>query len=116
MSKLEELPAKIDGLTAQVLQVRVEMGSEFSAVRREMQAMGDGIVGQLRGEMRASTDGLRSQLLDAIGEMHAIAMREIVDLGDRMDAGFVGMRAEVRAFREETLAGLQTIQDRLPPR
>ena len=99
----ESFTKGIDELTCQILHLRAEMGSEFSAVR---------------GEVRASTDGLRSQLLDEIGKMYALTMKQIIDLGDRVDAGFAGiagMRAEVRTFREDTLAGLKTIQDRLPP-
>jgi len=87
VTKLPELPAKVDALTGQIL--------------------------HLRG---ASADGLRTQLLDEIGKMHALTMAQIIDLGDRLDAGFAGMRAEVRTFREEMLAGLKMIQDRLPPR
>jgi len=101
VTKLPELPAKVDALTGQILHLRGETGSEFSDVRREM---------------RASADGLRTQLLDEIGKMHALTMAQIIDLGDRLDAGFAGMRAEVRTFREEMLAGLKMIQDRLPPR
>ena len=36
MTKLEELPSRIDDLTLQVSQLRTEMRAEFSAVRAEM--------------------------------------------------------------------------------
>ena len=36
MTKLEELPGRIDDLTLQVSQLRTEMSAEFSAVRAEM--------------------------------------------------------------------------------
>jgi hypothetical protein len=36
VTRLEELPARIDDLTSQVSQLRTEMRAEFSAVREEM--------------------------------------------------------------------------------
>ena len=36
VTKLEELPGRIDDLTLQVSQLRTEMSAEFSAVRAEM--------------------------------------------------------------------------------
>ena len=54
MTKLEELPARIDDLTSQVSQLRTEMRDEFSAVRTEMAA---GFAGA-----EAKTDGLAVQM------------------------------------------------------
>ena len=48
MTKLEELPARVDGLTSQVLQLRQEMRAEFSAVRVDMQALNDRTMSQMR--------------------------------------------------------------------
>jgi hypothetical protein len=53
VTRLEELPARIDDLTSQVSQLRVEMRDEFSAVRTEMAA------GFAAGEVK--TDGLAVQ-------------------------------------------------------
>ena len=54
VTRLEELPARIDDLTSQVSQLRVEMRDEFSAVRTEMAA------GFAAGEVK--TDGLAVQM------------------------------------------------------
>jgi outer membrane murein-binding lipoprotein Lpp len=54
VTRLEELPARIDDLTSQVSQLRVEMRDEFSAVRTEMAA------GFASAE--AKTDGLAVQM------------------------------------------------------
>ena len=40
MTRLEQLPARIDDLTLQVSQLRTEMRGEFSAVRGEMAEQG----------------------------------------------------------------------------
>ena len=63
VTRLEELPHRIDELTGQILQLRAENGSEFSALRSEMRTMDEGIVTQLRGEMRAMRDELKSHAL-----------------------------------------------------
>jgi uncharacterized protein YoxC len=54
VTRLEELPARIDDLTSQVSQLRTEMRDEFSAVRTEMAA---GF-----GTAEAKTDGLAVQM------------------------------------------------------
>src|SRR5260370_18980052 len=78
VTRLEELPGRVDDLTGQVLQLRAEMGSEFSAVRRQMLDMGDGIVRQLRGEIRASADALQSRLRLLIGERYDNTRHEMI--------------------------------------
>jgi hypothetical protein len=144
VGRLEQLPQKVDGLTGQILQLRAEMGSEFSAIRGEIRDMGDGIVAQLRSEIRemgngvvaqlrgenrdmredivatgraelaAATARLRNDLMEQIGEMHAVAMKAIIDVGDRVDGGFAAMRQDLAGFRHQMLAGLKAIQNRLP--
>lgn len=48
MTRLEELPARIDDLTLQVSQLRTEMRAEFSAVRGEMAEQIGGLATQMR--------------------------------------------------------------------
>ena len=115
VARLEQLPQKVDGLTGQILQLRDELGSEFSAVRRDMRDMRDDIVAQGRTELTAATAGLRDELIERIGEMHAVALKEIVDLGDRVDRGFAAMRQDLASFRHQMVAGIKAIQNRLPP-
>jgi hypothetical protein len=58
---LDELPARIDGLTSQVSQLRVEMRDEFSAVRTEM-AAGFTAAAVRTDTLEAKTDGLAVQM------------------------------------------------------
>ena len=48
MTRLEELPARIDDLTSQVSQLRAEMRDEFSAVGAEMAGQGARLAAQMR--------------------------------------------------------------------
>ena len=50
VTRLQELPARIDDLTSQVSQLRVEMRAEFSAVRSDI------------GGLQIKTDGLAVQM------------------------------------------------------
>ena len=70
VTKLEELPGRIDDLTSQVSQLRTEMSAEFSAVRAEMATE----FGKLRAEMKESaakqTGALRlSMAVNTIGQL-----------------------------------------------
>lgn len=55
VTRLEELPARMDRLELQIVQLRSEMGDEFSAVRRELRAGDD----ETRQEMREGFASLR---------------------------------------------------------
>ena len=48
VTKLEELPARLDDLGGQLLQLRTEMRAEFSAVRDGMRASDERVMGQAR--------------------------------------------------------------------
>ena len=48
MTRLEQLPARIDDLTLQVSQLRTEMRGEFSAVRREVSELADRLDTRMR--------------------------------------------------------------------
>jgi hypothetical protein len=62
VTRLEELPARIDALTLQVSQLRDEMHVEFSAVRHEMHAEFSAV----RGEIRAGDEETRRTLREEI--------------------------------------------------
>ena len=61
VTRLEELPARIDDLTAQVSQLRLETRDEFSAVRTEM-AAGFAAAAVRTDTLEAKTDGLAVQM------------------------------------------------------
>src|SRR5262245_31310050 len=55
---MEELPARMAAVEAQIVQLRTEMRSEFSAVRQEMGQLGT----TLRQEMRTLNDETRAEM------------------------------------------------------
>jgi len=55
---LEELPARMAAVESQIVQLRTEMHSEFSAVRQEIGQLGT----TLRQEMRALNDETKAQM------------------------------------------------------
>ncbi len=59
---LEELPARIDDLTSQVSQLRIEMRGEFSAVRTEIAEQVATCTQTLRAEMAGQIGGLAAQM------------------------------------------------------
>ena len=65
VTKLEELPGRIDDLTLQVSQLRTEMSAEFSAVRAEMRAE----FSALRGESAAESSYVRGEFAAVRAEM-----------------------------------------------
>ena len=69
MTRLEELPQRIDELTGQILHMRAEIGSEILAVR--------------------------SDLLHAMGKLHGHTMAEVLRLHDRSTLQIAGFRDEV---------------------
>ena len=62
VTRLEELPARIDDLTSQISQLRVEMRDEFSAVRTEMAAGFTTVRSELAADIEAKTDSLGVQM------------------------------------------------------
>jgi dsDNA-specific endonuclease/ATPase MutS2 len=124
VGSLEELPHRIDDLTSQILLLRGDLGSAKTSIREtaagivtqlrgEMRESADAVVTQLRGEMRESADavvtqlrgemrdmreGLVIQIRDEIGEMHALAMKEVLSGQDKI------------------LVRLDLVLERLPPR
>lgn len=64
MTKLEELPARIDDLQVQILQFREETRSEFSAVRREIH--------ELRRETSDQFDQTNAEIQQSRREMRVL--------------------------------------------
>ena len=67
MTRLEELPARLDDLTLQVSQLRTEMRSEFSDIRTEMRGEFSAIRTEMHGEFSAIRSELRGELADQVG-------------------------------------------------
>lgn len=58
VQSLETLPARVEAVELQIVQLRDEMRGEFSAVRQEMNAMGSA----LGMEIRAVDEALRAEI------------------------------------------------------
>ena len=58
VERLETLPARVAAVESQILQLRDEMRSEFSAVRREF----DTLRIDLRAELQSTTASLRAEI------------------------------------------------------
>jgi hypothetical protein len=82
----------VEGVTGQILQLRAEMGSEFSTLRREARAT-------------------EKRLLHEMGKMYAHTMKEIIE---RVDGVSSQISSQINSFRQEVLSGLAEIKDRLP--
>ena len=75
VDRLEQLPQRMDALATQIVQLREEMRSEFSAIRVEMREEmreGDGETRRsLREEIRASDEETRRLLSTQMRELFA---------------------------------------------
>jgi len=69
MTTLRELPKKVDELGLQIVQLRDEMRSEFSAVRAEIRAGDEDVKQALRGEIEETRRQMRVLHEDIIGRL-----------------------------------------------
>ena len=96
---LEQLPARIDAIELQIVQLRAEMRGEFLALRQE-------IIGgdeETRGEMRTGFEVVRKEF--------GTVRKEIVAGDDEtrreMRAGFESLRKDIVAGDQETRAEMR---------
>ena len=78
MTRLEELPGRMDRLELQIVQLRTEMRSEFSAVREEARTGDDRVVATLRDEIRAGDEKTRRFMRI----LHEKVISDIATLGE----------------------------------
>ena len=99
---IEQLPARMDRLELQIVQLRAEMRDEFSAIRREIRAGDEGSLRNLREEIRNGNvtivTALTEQVEDARTESRSL---------------FEDARRENRVLFEEALARIANIQEGL---
>jgi hypothetical protein len=85
---LEQLPARVEGLASQILQLRTEMRAEFSAVRENIQAGDEETRRALRDEIRAGDEETRRALRDEIRageeETRRVLRNEFHAIGDQI--------------------------------
>jgi gas vesicle protein len=87
VTRLEALPARIDSMELQIVQLRNEMHGEFSAVRAGMRDLKDG----LRQEMRDVKEALRQEMRD-VKEALRQEMRDVNE----------ALRQEMHQLNDET--------------
>lgn len=104
VTTLEQLPARMDGLELQIVQLRAEMRDEFSATRGEMVAGNDETRRSLRDEIRAGDEETRRVLRDEIRDAHVMVVTTLMEQID-------GARRETRVLFEETLSRIAAIQE-----
>ena len=66
VTAIEELPARMDRLESQIVQLRAEMRDGFSAIRQEIQTGDEGVQRSLREEIRAGDEETRRVLREEI--------------------------------------------------
>ena len=81
MTTLRELPKKVDEVGLQIVQLRDEMRSEFSAVRAEIRAGDEDVKQALRGEIEETRRQMRVLHEDIIGRL--VLLDEGRDSGKR---------------------------------
>jgi phosphoglycerate-specific signal transduction histidine kinase len=106
--ELRELPRQVAELTSQIVQLREDMHSEFSATREEFRAADETIVRSLREDIRAGDEETRSVLRGEIragDEETRSVLREEIRAGDEETRSV--LREEIRAGDEETRSVLR---------
>ena len=101
---LEWLPAKVDALAAQIVQLRDEMRAEFSAIRVEMRTGDLATQASLREEIRAGDEETRRVLREEIRASENL-MRELI--GET--------RAHMLVLHEDLVERIKRIGEALAP-
>ncbi len=85
VTAIEELPARMDRLESQIVQLRAEMRDGFTAIRQEIQTGDEGVQRSLREEIRAGNEetcrSLREEIRAGVEETRRV-LREEIRAGD----------------------------------
>ncbi len=119
MDALAHVPERLDRLESQVLQLREEMRSEFSAVRIELAEGLSGVRSELGAAMRDGDEETRRTLREEIGagdEETRRTLREEIRAGDeetrrvlREEIGALSL--QMRMLHEDVIVRLTLIQE-----
>ena len=121
---LQTLPARVEAVELQMVQLRTEMGAGFSDIRREMGAMGAGLREEIRAgdetlrtglsnEIRESCEALRTELKSEIRDSCAAVRTELIR---EIRTGDEDTRRYMRVLHEEVISRIATIEERRRPR
>ena len=92
VDRLEQLPQRMDALAAQILQLREEMRSEFSAIR-----------GGMREGDQETRRGLREEIRTAVQDMERVLSKQMREL-------FAANETHMRALHEDLVQRIATIK------
>jgi hypothetical protein len=107
MAALEGLPARVEAIESQIVQLRVELNSDFSALRMEMRAGDEETRRALREDIGKRCDALSGQFRGEIGQLRG----EISAMGDRLEAAIQEARDHSRALFEEVIERIARIAE-----
>jgi hypothetical protein len=105
VTQLEQLPARIDGLTSQISQLRTDMRDQFSAVRSEMAEQGR----SLRTEIAEQGQSLREEMAAQSATIISTLRTEIADRDEARGT-------QMRVLYEDVISRIALLQEGLPPR
>jgi predicted phage gp36 major capsid-like protein len=108
VSRLEQLPARVDALTSQFSQLRDEMRAEFSTFRGQAQALEENVCRTLRDEIRASQENTCRTLRDEICASEENTCRT---LRDEIRAGDARVMDQARVLHEDVVSRLALMQE-----
>jgi len=101
---LEQLPAHIDSIELQILQLRDEVRIEFSEMREEMREGLGGVRDELRGEMRE----LHSQAIARIALTERALLHEMGQFDERAASRDADTRRMMRVLYEDLIDRITT--------
>ena len=112
VTEIEQLPARMDRLELQMVQLRAEMRDEFSAIRQAIQIGDEGGQRSLREEIRAGDEetGSRAKRLRGDEETRR-ALREEIRNGNVMVATALTSRS--RTLGRRAAVSLRTPDERI---
>ena len=109
MQSLQELPKRIDDLTLQVSQLRVEMRGEFSEIRSAMAAEFTNV----RDEMVAEFGNVRAEMAEGFAAPTGALARAVEGLHAEIRTGDEETRRQMRVLHEDLVGRIALIQEGL---
>ena len=110
VTMLEELPARMDRLDSQIVQLRAENRADHSAIRQEVQTLGS----ELREEMKALGAELRGEMkalgTELRGEMKTLG-GEVSELRSTMEMLHHHQGIEMRVLFEDALSRIAAMNE-----
>ena len=105
---LEQLPERVTSLAAQIVQLRDEMRSEFSATRAEARQSDEAVVRTLREEMRQGNDTVVRVLREEIRAGDEETRRVLTT---RMNDLFGANERHMRLLHEDLVQRIATLKE-----